>query len=868
MLRDNLNGPNLAQFVNCSERMYLHRPKPILWVHSKTKKFQVNFSISCAEEVDCDDNPCPFSSACTNVFGGYVCPCPPGFLGKNCADGSEVQEISLPVTPNIIPLNKWNWPLIFITTSRIVWKVNVPHACAVDVRAFRRFPPDRFALVTHFRSDGSVHSLLASITTRASFFARFKMRTIWIELEHMHAFDDFTVFSNCEKELRPGCFQGLCGVYSKCLNYQNGFICDCGFGYSGTYCLHADEDTLATIRNVSDSNLDVMVCKSSQLCSRKGCGTQVSLYDHLGSCSCDKDCKVFNDCCWDYTSVCQNSNHDVSDQSGGTGVLGIGGSFGIASESGTAGSSSLSTRDVAFLEGYEIPDTVKPEYMSCLPAKVFSYNFVTRCPEDWPPFSEERTKCELLPDVNDTLTIVPVSLGGAVTFKNVYCALCHGVSPPDLTGWKVNIHCGTDVQEDETNVIMERYRRGMCTLRFDDDSVRCDTCSALRHCFASEIRTCPTHYEGLVVKEGCERFRAPFADYRKQETYENIYRNMYCFECNNPNHTSSGVETCISPTVITRAPIAGFPLTILVNFQDRNIVRVNNDGGVVQDENELCGKGQVFDVFNGVCRTISCSPGYQLLKGQCAMEVNCDTAKFSFEISYRVQNLTQCDSIVHVERVTDCLAHTVGIPVENISFVPPPSNDSIANFCFPPPADVNPFLRYKIETVLSVADSIRRIVSLTTQHESVCDGHGLQYHVICSTAHENIECSGDWSPLATAINMALKMVGDGQYLVYRRNEDGRNPAHMAVRLISSLMGFTWTVALVVPFVDVPELWYLFILLNGLQGTYVFLAFMVNVRVWNLWKCLITQTCSRSRTQEDRTQSIRKFGSGFSSTRVT
>ncbi|XP_054754587.2 uncharacterized protein LOC129260655 [Lytechinus pictus] len=61
--------------------------------------------------------------------------------------------------------------------------------------------------------------------------------------------------------------------------------------------------------------------------------------------------------------------------------------------------------------------------------------------------------------------------------------------------------------------------------------------------------------------------------------------------------------------------------------------------------------------------------------------------------------------------------------------------------------------------------------------------------------------------------------------------------------ISTLLGFTWLFGFVAAFAGVPALWYIFIILNSLQGVYIFLAFMANKRVYHLWASVL---CCRTR----------------------
>ena len=52
--------------------------------------------------------------------------------------------------------------------------------------------------------------------------------------------------------------------------------------------------------------------------------------------------------------------------------------------------------------------------------------------------------------------------------------------------------------------------------------------------------------------------------------------------------------------------------------------------------------------------------------------------------------------------------------------------------------------------------------------------------------------------------------------------------------ISTLLGFTWFFGFIAGFANINVLWYIFIILNSLQGFYIFLAFMANRRVAGMW----------------------------------
>ncbi|XP_041453440.1 adhesion G-protein coupled receptor D1-like [Lytechinus variegatus] len=56
--------------------------------------------------------------------------------------------------------------------------------------------------------------------------------------------------------------------------------------------------------------------------------------------------------------------------------------------------------------------------------------------------------------------------------------------------------------------------------------------------------------------------------------------------------------------------------------------------------------------------------------------------------------------------------------------------------------------------------------------------------------------------------------------------------------ISSLMGFTWMFGFIAAFSKQQAVWFVFIIINSLQGVYIFLAFAATRRVFDLWRGLV------------------------------
>ncbi|XP_071476214.1 uncharacterized protein [Diadema antillarum] len=83
--------------------------------------------------------------------------------------------------------------------------------------------------------------------------------------------------------------------------------------------------------------------------------------------------------------------------------------------------------------------------------------------------------------------------------------------------------------------------------------------------------------------------------------------------------------------------------------------------------------------------------------------------------------------------------------------------------------------------------------------------------------------------------------------------------------ISTLLGFTWLFGFIAGFAGVNALWYIFIILNALQGFYIFLAFIANRRVGAMWMELLCHCNTSGLTRMSRgTSSVPLRTSRFTS----
>ena len=78
----------------------------------------------------------------------------------------------------------------------------------------------------------------------------------------------------------------------------------------------------------------------------------------------------------------------------------------------------------------------------------------------------------------------------------------------------------------------------------------------------------------------------------------------------------------------------------------------------------------------------------------------------------------------------------------------------------------------------------------------------------------------------------------------------------SLKQMSTLLGFTWVFGFVAAFANVTALWYIFIILNSLQGVYIFIAFICNKRVFELWRdsCTCLDRVSSTSSSKSRATS--------------
>ena len=79
------------------------------------------------------------------------------------------------------------------------------------------------------------------------------------------------------------------------------------------------------------------------------------------------------------------------------------------------------------------------------------------------------------------------------------------------------------------------------------------------------------------------------------------------------------------------------------------------------------------------------------------------------------------------------------------------------------------------------------------------------------------------------------MVQTSRSTVMVQRSEGKNHLFLIYVKLTTIMGFTWIFGFIATFADTPALWYIFVILNTLQGLFICLAFVCNKNVAKLFK---------------------------------
>ncbi|KAJ8047327.1 Adhesion G protein-coupled receptor L1 [Holothuria leucospilota] len=488
----------------------------------------------------------------------------------------------------------------------------------------------------------------------------------------------------------------------------------------------------------------ILYCREDFECTQV-CESYVQASD---KCSCHPACKLFKDCCYDtdnYVNACSHkSDYEalVSD----------------------------------ILPKYD-------QYFQCTTDLISEekYWMVSKCPDSW----SEPNECDIINQttpitvgrLEDGLYAIPVVSPDGVTFRNIYCATCHGENPENLTLWSFEAEecVDTDMFETRPDFSVKdkvRYLVDNCEkVSFLPPTKPPGHFSTLIPCRGVEqdvIDVCENPAETSTVAENCSLVAAPI------EFNGNTFKNTFCLDCFSnyevellcyevsfaeddppfvarpPLLCSIDVETgeVICPTPEPPLPPL-VPISITFDFGGQTGgVSITKRGDEIERTSISCKVGQVFDPLESKCVHLACPDGYFLRGAVCVQRpnvnnndtVSCPRFALDVTVGSLSNSANSCSS--SLENILECLPEDLMfLFVENLKYNNvscQTGNSSQLMFqTFTSSMDV-------VNGILSSHDDVD---SFSSQISGFCSSVGfVEILVYCSPSQSklSLECGSRW----------------------------------------------------------------------------------------------------------------------------
>ncbi|XP_072028125.1 uncharacterized protein [Amphiura filiformis] len=430
-------------------------------------------------------------------------------------------------------------------------------------------------------------------------------------------------------------------------------------------------------------------------------------------CKCDCTCLSMGDCCPDFDSNIHCSLDDPSDNT----INGV---------------------SMDYYECVGVPGSER---------NIKGLVLVAKCPDSWNDINT-RLNCEIKRNVSDIVGLIPVHDAHKVVYKNIYCALCHGMSMDDVTFWTVNAaydpYRGSGVIDPELGIFEPEGEFVGYAVNWPDAAVR------PRSCPVGFIKNCPSDFKDAKIISACQSYFAPiYFNQLLYTEYPTPYKNPHCALCNGvpenlltkhcingpciPGRCSAEMpEAECNPTRCRAGGFSGFFLTVeaLFNFND-----LQNDA--FGDPN-ACPDDDVYDPFLKQCRSLSCPPEFILVDNTCnplnppdskITETEVKGTDISINgfnclldiIGFKSSSETGATQIITTEmhqKIINCVAENIGCVVSETSTV------SLA-FLFQEDPELSNFVN-KIDLVLE---------NLTDESTTICNVTNVATYINYSDKH-------------------------------------------------------------------------------------------------------------------------------------
>ncbi|ESO99945.1 hypothetical protein LOTGIDRAFT_158107 [Lottia gigantea] len=233
-----------------------------------------------------------------------------------------------------------------------------------------------------------------------------------------------------------------------------------------------------------------------------------------------------------------------------------------------------------------------------IPAYGLYTKYVTKCPKDFKD-GELLQKCEQTSPDNWRSMQVVSDPDSKVTYRNKYCAECHGVGSPALK-WDISIYCERDPPKPPFNrkqdVYLAAVKDESCVIIF----ILADS-TLFRPCgnTVSYPRICnATGQWGVydpLIERGCLTFPANQVRY---------YANIFCYMCN----------TYMTWEALKKEAVGRDPNVFRVTLTSLLELGEDDDDDSDATDDDMC---QIIDPYTCDCRNPSCSEEKEYKDGEC-----------------------------------------------------------------------------------------------------------------------------------------------------------------------------------------------------------------------------------------------------------
>ncbi|XP_071809663.1 uncharacterized protein [Asterias amurensis] len=380
------------------------------------------------------------------------------------------------------------------------------------------------------------------------------------------------------------------------------------------------------------------LCTSLHSCRYRGCHFKVGNDTEPVLCQCDRDCAFFDDCCNDYTEVCN-----------------------VMNEKGTSTNSSTWN--------------LKLKHFSCAEVKGqhWGYFLVTACSDEYANTYIGKACADFSQSSFFSIAHV-TSLTNGLTYRNIYCAICNNVTMSDIVAWPVDVQCKEELPQNLTRNLDYIMKNSNCSTDINVGHLNHNIASIppIRQCFLDVISSCPA---GHTLTGECKSYTAIHLN------DSTLYRNPQCMMCQLSTNSSilSDTEHCehLKGTVSThlknfnrgllqRTHLTVPPISILLDFKSSNHVKIVRRELVVVDEEVTCKTGNVFDPFMSKCRRLFCQRGFVLDHNRCLKKqtrsTNANVGVVT--ISQMIANETQDNCHLDPETAVICIRSVLGVNTE------------------------------------------------------------------------------------------------------------------------------------------------------------------------------------------------------------